>query len=71
MHLLKPRESGSPNMSQLRFELGLRSYMTSVLKKKKEEGNSETLYRSTDKRPPWRYLGTSKPTVVLSNSDSI
>lgn len=66
VHLLKPRESGSPNAAQVRFELGLRTYMASSLSR---DENNETTYKK-DNKPPWRVVASNKP-LDLSTSESL
>lgn len=58
VHLLKPRESGSPNAAQVRFELGLRSYLASSL----DSNNKKIAYQKRDRRPPWRVIASNKRT---------
>lgn len=56
LHLLKIREnSGSPNVSQLRFELGLRSYMN-MNKSPEKEGEEG----ATAMKPMWKYIPSVK-----------
>jgi hypothetical protein len=56
LHLLKIREnSGSPNVSQLRFELGLRSYMN-MNKSPEKEGEEG----ATNMKPMWKYIPSVK-----------
>lgn len=56
LHLLKIREnSGSPNVSQLCFELGLRNYIGNFTKSPKKEGEEETALR-----PMWKYIPSIK-----------
>ena len=52
--MLKPREwQGSPNLGQLKFELGLRRY----------KGSNA---RNEERRPPWKYLPTMKSKEKLN-----
>jgi len=58
LHLLKIREnSGSPNVSQLRFELGLRSYMNMNKRDKSPEKEGE---EGSNIKPMWKYIPSVK-----------
>lgn len=68
MHLLKRRDSGSPNIAQVKFELGLRSYMNN-----RQRGDSKSMLSKSsknDKKQQWRY-NPSSVVKILSSSDSI